>query len=51
MRELVHEKYLVNKKIFKLVRELEQLALAAHVRHEIFFEKYLNGFKKKRGGC
>ncbi len=51
MREIVHKKYLANKKIFKLVRELEQLALAARVRHEIFFDKYLNGFKKNKGGC
>jgi len=51
MKEIGYDKYLTNKKIFKLVKELEQLALEARVRHEIFFDKYLNGFKKNKGGC
>ncbi|MFH0764589.1 MAG: hypothetical protein V1927_06255 [Candidatus Omnitrophota bacterium] len=51
MRELVHKRYLRNKRIRQLVDKLESLTLAARMRQENFFDLNLNAFKKKMGRC
>lgn len=52
MKERVHDKYPIDKKILKLVKELEELTLVVRSLQEIFFDKYLNSFKnyKPEGG-
>lgn len=48
MKGLTHKRHLYSKAVFELIGKFRILSLAAKIRHGIFFDMNLNGFKKMR---